>query len=122
MEVKVRIEGEAEGEGEGRAPAQPPAGQGSESPLRRIVSFVRHHPVASLAMAAGAGVLGGAEWVVGAIVGGSAVTLLTTRRGADLRKALEGRAKEAYQWGRERAETLRASLRNRGEPGQPQEQ
>ncbi len=55
--------------------------------VRRVGRLITDHPLATLGLALGAGALGGAEWCLGALLGGGVVTLIAGRRGDELRRA-----------------------------------
>ncbi len=90
-----------DGAGEG-APRTAPVEEDHRSTLRRLGSFVTDHPLAALAVGVGAGALGGAEWCVGALVGGGVVALIAGRRAPELRRAMERTARQLADWGRAR--------------------
>ena len=56
--------------------------------------FIRERPGMTLALLLGVGALAGAEWAVGALVGGLAMALVTKKSGAELREKLLARGRE----------------------------
>jgi hypothetical protein len=81
--------------------------EAAERAGNRVIGWVRRRPLTSLGILAGIGVLGGAEWAVGALIGGAAAALFSRRSGAEMRHDLRERARQLADRARGRLEAAR---------------
>lgn len=81
--------------------------EATASRLDRLRTYAKENPTTVLAAGAGAGLLFGVQFAMGAALGIGAALLLTKRTGPEMREQLQRRAREIFGQGGDLAEAWR---------------